>query len=81
MKTNLYLNPNSRITLGKILGENPLVKDKLVSSMYFKVAKSVTETNSKICELKTYDKIINNPIIYNRQLGAIDKELWNLNIY
>lgn len=55
-----------RIDLGRRSGENPLVGDGLVSFVYYKVAKSVTETSSKVHEPKTYDKIINDLVHGNR---------------
>ena len=45
------------------------------------LTKSMTETNSKVQEPKTYDEAINNPIHENRWREAIDEELWNLNSY
>lgn len=53
-----------RTDLGKQIGKNLLGK-RLVRPMY-KFAKSVTETSSKIRELKTYNKAINNLIHGNR---------------
>ena len=45
------------------------------------LAKSVTETNSKVHEPKTYDEAFNNPINGNRWREAINKELWNLDTH
>ena len=42
------------------------------------LAKSMTETSSKVREPKTYDEAINNPVHGNRWREAIDEELWNL---
>ena len=42
------------------------------------LAKSITKTSSKIYELKTYDKAINNPINRNKWQEAIDEKFYNL---
>ena len=44
----------------------------------YKFVNSVTETSSKVQELKTYNEVINNPIHGNRWWEVIDEELWNL---
>ena len=71
-------NPKPRIDLGGISGKNPA--DGLVRFAQ-ELAKSVTETNSKMREPKTYDEAINNPVHRNRWREAIDEEFWNLNSY
>ena len=43
-----------------------------------KLAKSVTETSSKVREPKTYDEAVNGLINRNRWQKAIDEELWIL---
>ena len=53
-------------------GKNPL--DGLVRPAQ-ELAKSVTETSSKVREPKTYDEAVNNPINGNRWQKAIDEEL------
>lgn len=58
------LNPRSKIDLDEILDKNSL-REQLVRSMY-KFFKLVAETSSKVQELKTYNKTINDPIHYNR---------------
>lgn len=68
-----------RIDLGVISGENSL-GDGLVRLAY-KFAKSVTETSSKVCESKTYDEAINDPIHEKKWHKAVDKELWNLDTH
>lgn len=40
-----------------------------------KLFKTMTETNNKIQELKTYDKVIHGPIYGNKSQEAINKEL------
>ena len=45
------------------------------------LAKSVTETSSKVREPKTYNEAVNNPINGNRWREAIDEELWNLDTH
>lgn len=46
-----------------------------------KLAKSLTKTSNKVHESKTYNEAINNLIHKNRWYKAIDKELWNLDLY
>lgn len=46
--------------------------------LIYKLAKSLTKTDNKMHELKTYNETINNPIYQNRQCKAIDKKLQNL---
>lgn len=46
-----------------------------------KLAKSMTEKNSKVYELKTYNKTIDNLIHGNKQRKAINKKLWNQDFY
>lgn len=75
----LYLMP--RIDLGRTSGENPPVRDGLVSPACYEVAKIVTETSNKVRELNIYDVAINNPIHDNRRRGAVDEELWNLDTH
>ena len=65
-------NPKSRTNLGEISGKNPA--DGLVRPVR-ELAKSVTETNSKVQEPKTYDETINDPVHGNRWRKAIDEEL------
>ena len=79
MRIHSPCNSNTRIDLGGILSKNP-IEDGLVRPAY-KFAKSVTETNSKVQEPKTYDEAINNPIHGNRWQEAIDGELWNLDTH
>ena len=55
METNLPLDPMPIIDLNRTSGENLLVGDKLVSFVYYKVTKSVTETSNKIHKPKTHD--------------------------
>ena len=57
------------------LGENP--SDGLIRPAQ-ELAKSVTETSSKVHEPKTYNKAVNNPINGNRGQEAIDEKLWIL---
>ena len=64
-----------RTDRGGISGKNP--SDGLVRPAR-KLAKSVTETNSKVREPKTYNEAINNPIHGNRWREAINEELWSL---
>lgn len=60
---NIYslLNLELRTDLGGILSENLHVRDKLVRPIC-KFTKSVTKTNSKVQESKTYDKAISDLI-------------------
>lgn len=67
IKTNPLLDLILKTDLDKILGKNLLMENKLISLAYYKVVKSVTETSSKIQELQTYDKTINNTVYGNRQ--------------
>ena len=48
MRTNPLLDPKLRIDLNRTSGENPLVEDGQVSLAYYKVAKLVNETSSKV---------------------------------
>lgn len=43
-----------------------------------KLAKSMTETNSKVHEPKTYDETIHDLIHGNKWRKVINKKLWNL---
>ena len=61
--------------LGETSGENP--PNGLVKPAQ-ELAKSITETSSKVRKPKTYDEAVNNPINRNRWQKAIDEELWNL---
>lgn len=61
-----------RIDLGRTLGKN--LSDGLVKPMQ-ELAKSVTETSSKVCKPKTYDEAVNDLINRNRWREAINKEL------
>ena len=56
---------------GGTSGKSPSVLVKPAREL----AKSVTETNSKVHEPKTYDETVNNPINRNRWQEAIDEEL------
>lgn len=60
---NLPLAQRARIDLGGISGEN--LSDGLIRPTQ-KLAKSVIKSSSKVHELKTYDKAINNLINGNR---------------
>lgn len=60
-----------RTDLGTGLGVKPTCK----------LAKSMTETSSKIHKPKTYNKVIHDSIHRNRWCKAIDKEMWNLDSY
>ena len=53
-----------KIDLDGTTGKNS--SDRLVRPAHLGFAKSVTETNSKVQELKTYVKAINNPVYGNR---------------
>ena len=64
--------------LGGTSGEN--TSDGLVRPAQ-ELAKSVTETSSKVREPKTYDEAINDPIKGNRWREAINEELWNLDTH
>lgn len=64
MRINSPFNLKSRTDLVGTSSKNPLGK-RLVRRTY-KFAKSVTETNSKMCEPKTYNEAINDPIYGNR---------------
>ena len=75
MRTNPPLDPKLKIDLDRTSGENPLMGDGLVSLTYYKVAKSVAETSSKVREPETYDEAINDAVYANRQQEAIDEEL------
>lgn len=75
MRTNFSFNPMSRSDLDRTSGKNSLVKEELVNPVYYKIAKSVIETNSKVCKPKTYNKIINNLIYGNKWCGAVDQKL------
>ena len=66
METNPFLDLMPIIDLSRTSGENLLVGDKLVNSVYYKVIKSVTETSSKIRKPKTHDEAINDSIYGNR---------------
>lgn len=66
-------NSKPRIDLNGTLGKN-LLGNGLVRLVY-KFVKSVTKTNNKMRELKTYDEAINNPIHGNRWCKGIDKKL------
>lgn len=46
-----------------------------------KLTKFVIMINSKMHKFKTNNKIIDNLIYKNEYYKAIDKTLWNLNIY
>ena len=61
---------------GGTSGGNPL--DGLVRPAQ-ELAKSVTETSSKVREPKTYNEAVIDPINRNRWQEAIEEELWILN--
>ena len=69
---NLLLTRRPTIDLGGISGKNFL--NGLVRHTQ-ELAKSITKTNSKMREPKTYDQAANNLINKNRWQKAIDKEL------
>ena len=75
MRTNLFFDPKPITDLSRTLGKNLLVGDELVSPAYYKVAKSVAETRSKVREPKTLDKAINVVVYGNRWQEAINEEL------
>ena len=50
MRTNLFLDPKLRADLRRTSGKNPLVGDGLVSPAYYKIAKLVAETSTKVQE-------------------------------
>ena len=66
-----------RTNPGGTSGENP--SDGLIRPAQ-ELAKSVTETSSKVREPKTYDEAVNYPINGNRGQEAIDEELWNFDL-
>lgn len=78
IKINLPPHPKSRPDLRRGSGKNSLVRDELVSAAYYKVAKLVTMTKSKVYKPKTYNEKINNSIHDDRWHGAINKELVEL---
>ena len=63
MRIHPLYDPKSRIDLGGTSGKNPA--DGLVRPMQ-ELAKSVTETNSKMREPKIYVEAINNLVHGNR---------------
>lgn len=65
--------------LRRILGKNSL-GNGLVKPMR-EFVKSVTEVNSKVQKLKTYNKVINDFIHENSWHEAINEELGNFNAY
>lgn len=67
-------NQNLKMDLDKAPSKNSLVRDKFIKPAY-KVEKSITETNSKVQKLKTYNKKIYNSIYKNKQNETIDEEL------
>lgn len=75
---NLLLTQRLRTNLERILDEKPL--DRLIKSVQ-KLVKSVTETNSKVRKLKTYNEAVNNSINGNRRQEAINKKLQNLDFH
>lgn len=64
MKIQLFFNSKLKIDLDGTSSKNPL-RNGLVRPLH-KFAKLITKTNSKMQELKTNDKIINNSIYENR---------------
>ena len=72
MRIHLPLDPKPRIDLGRTSSKNST--DGLVRPAQ-EFAMSVTKTNSKIREPKTYNEAINDPIHGNRWREAVDKEL------
>ena len=72
---NPPLAQRPRTDLGGTSGKNP--SDGLVRPAQ-ELAKSVTETSSKVREPKTYNEAVNNPINGNRWQEIIDEELKNL---
>lgn len=47
MRINISFDPELRTDLDKIIGEGPLIEDKLISLAY-EITKSVTKINSKV---------------------------------
>ena len=72
MRIHLLFDPKPKTDRGKTSGKNPA--DGLVRPAQ-ELAKSVTESCSKVREPKTYNEAINNPIHDNRWRKAVDKEL------
>lgn len=68
----------SRSNQGKISGENS--SNRWVQPAW-ELVKSVTQTNSKMREPKTYNDVINNLLHRNICQKAINEEFWNLDSY
>ena len=78
MRIHLPHNPKPRTDLGGTSGKS--LADGLVRPVR-ELAKSMTETSSKVREPKTYDEAINDPVHGNRLREAINEELWNLDLH
>lgn len=63
MRVDLPLNPKSKTDLGKTLSKNST--DELVRPAQ-ELAKSASETSSKVRAPKIYNKVIHDPIHGNR---------------
>ena len=72
MRIYLLFDPKLRTDLDGISGKNSA--DRLVRPVQ-ELAKSVTETSSKVQKPKTYNKAINDSIYGNKWRKAVDKEL------
>lgn len=89
MTTNLQIRldesyDSSEIRLAKSYNPIVLKTDLDTGSgvkLVCKLAKSLTETSSKIYKPKTYDKVIDNSIYKNKWCKVIDKKLLNLDSY
>ena len=78
MRTQFLLDLKAKTDQDRTLGKNP--SDRLVRPTQ-ELAKSITETNSKVREPKTYNEAINNSLNENKLQKIIDEEFWNLDTY
>lgn len=79
MKIDLFHNLKPKTDLDRTLGKNSL-RDRLVR-LVPKFAKLITETSSKMQELKTYNETIKDSFYGNKWRKVVNKKLWNFDAY
>ena len=76
MRTNPTFDPRLKIDLSRKSSKNPLVGDGFISSIYYKVARSVAKTSSKVQKSQTYHKVVNDTDHGNKWQKVIDEKFW-----
>ena len=75
MRTDPIFDPKIKTDLSRKSSKNLLVEDEFICSIHYKVVRSVAKTSSKVQELQTYNKVINDTVHGNQWQKVIDEEL------